>query len=942
MAKISISAIMARKNKLRILTILTCFLLVAILSQIIISRNPFSARAFGPDAGGLCVFENGDSHTYDLANQIICEGHDVLVPTGKTLKISGTHTFKDITVDGGTLIMAGGPHILSNLIVKNNGSVTHDSIVSGDIDTAFNNDRLNLQYLRDSGDNKKVHFIVTNNVRLENGGRIETNAKGFPGGQTTDTWGMGPGAGAPVYSNGIDGANSGGGGGSHGGLGGRGAYRHDSGGVQYYSSNSLAIYDVADNPVMHGSGGGTANARGRFAAGAAGGGVIIFRADNLFVDTDSKIEANGSSYNHADVRVTGGPGAGGSINITVNKIYTRVHNSYSSPSVIAGVDNGYGDSGQDGAFSSTIAINNLLQNIKANGGEGNYETGSAGGGMIRIDATGYAQICRILSSDPIDYIPDICEVTRTDNIDANKDVLISGKTIKSDYTKVWQEDGTHKVCPNPTTRNINNFIYYSFFSHHQDHTAGHINECEYMLFGSGGPLHQTYYYVTPQDVNHAIGEDCVSLSNGDKIVNPDGSASGWLFANDSRESISAKYATCDSKRHLKSLSMQNNARLTHSAPTYAESTSMIETTTTIADDSIGTGRWKKVDLITDTNFFMDATSKIDLSGLGYPAGYRVSDADQHFDGYGPHGGRGEYHGWETRIAGQGGGNAGKGGDGWDITENSWNNLSTYSTFDFGSGGGAALYYEDGLRGVNGANGGGRVRIKSHSFTMKSGSEIITNGNVANTACTGCSDEGAGGGGGAGGSAIIEFIESIDNDGTLIPPSANGGGGANSSNGILLIKIPGITNMNANVKSNGGAVAWSGYSGGGGGGVVVIRQITKSSPGIKKQLVAVDRAGSASFNPYGLQKDDIIEVQIEAHNLNLGQVTTIEDEILSTQDQTYTISRCEPNYDGNTINDPDNFNTLLIKEYDTTALPKVRWKFDPSAETVRLIYRCKVQ
>ena len=106
----------------------------------------------------------------------------------------------------------------------------------------------------------------------------------------------------------------------------------------------------------------------------------------------------------------------------------------------------------------------------------------------------------------------------------------------------------------------------------------------------------------------------------------------------------------------------------------------------------------------------------------------------------------------------------------------------------------------------------------------------------------------------------------------------------------------------------------------------------SSITIKKTLIAGDRAGSINFNPYSLQKDDLITVKLEISNPSQGGFT-LEDKLLKTNNASSNYT-CKPNGIFTAV--PSNSS---VKPLDTNADPLV-WQLDGSTKSVS--YQCQVQ
>ncbi|MDX9868602.1 MAG: hypothetical protein RBT78_11840 [Kiritimatiellia bacterium] len=153
--------------------------------------------------------------------------------------------------------------------------------------------------------------VVCENLRVENGGAIQTDGKGYAGGSgVAYAAGQGPGGGGPG-----SGPSLGGGvffGGSHGGSGRNGANLTAlSIGVTGYPYLATNTYGTAEAPLLPGSGGVGPSSVAAGYMGGSGGGAIRIEARSVMVN--GRICANGSApvgYSHASA------GSGGSVYIT--------------------------------------------------------------------------------------------------------------------------------------------------------------------------------------------------------------------------------------------------------------------------------------------------------------------------------------------------------------------------------------------------------------------------------------------------------------------------------------------------------------------------------------------------------------------------------------------------------------------------------------------------
>ena len=237
------------------------------------NNNRMTLLNYTLGVGNLCSSGNLTStcvlnSTYNFVDGEIIAGKNLIINvtgsiTNTSLNVSGTNHGASLLINFSTItILSGG------------------SIIGGNI------------------------TIVTNNLTLYNGSKIDVSFLGYNNR-------AGPGVGG----NGAGGYGAGGGGGSHGGVGGIG-----------YASNLVGspttpglVYDSSLYPTMFGSGGGyNLNYHGSPISyyGSAGGGIIaLFISDNL--EINGSLQSNGESPLSKQGH---GGGSGGSILIITNNI----------------------------------------------------------------------------------------------------------------------------------------------------------------------------------------------------------------------------------------------------------------------------------------------------------------------------------------------------------------------------------------------------------------------------------------------------------------------------------------------------------------------------------------------------------------------------------------------------------------------------------------------
>jgi len=240
--------------------------------------------------------------------------NDNVIITSGVATVSEAYRIGSLIVsNGATLVFANWSTYLaaSNVTVMTGGVMT--------LPAAFTSSQMSNRI-----------WVVCSNFTLDAGGSILAIGKGYargPGGNLT--YGYGPGGGYAYYNYGS--------GASHGGSCGQ-----TVDGVGGYGAN-----DVANAPMIPGSGGGgTQNG----AYGGDGGGLVIIQASNGTVTINGTINANGNNNSTA----AGGAGAGGGINIQCATF------AGSSTGLLTAVG-GNGDTGGGGGGGGRIAI--VYQNV---------------------------------------------------------------------------------------------------------------------------------------------------------------------------------------------------------------------------------------------------------------------------------------------------------------------------------------------------------------------------------------------------------------------------------------------------------------------------------------------------------------------------------------------------------------------------------------------------
>lgn len=348
------------------------------------------------------------------------------ITNGSFVKISGPHTFYNLTIDTGA-VLSGDP-LSDGINYPRYGPTTYPYLPSPAESNAYPVDTItNPDYnlggsfpLTASGINKKIDISVIGILTLN--GTVIADGLGYEGGYAPPTkwplycmgykldgrcggqdvnfsqrnkWvavgvgrGGGPGGGAHLYPS--DNSHVGGAGGSFGGVGSVGYWDHSqpSG---YCTNGSIPDSWAKPGPTYgsvgdFGSGGGYANYNTQVynANGGAGGGAIKIKAQTINMGNNGRISANGAKgqIGPGGQETSGGSGSGGSISILFNdgQIY--------SPVAKAGAGGcGSNISAQDGVVNVGVSTSKILAGtrITANGGDAaTIWNGMGGGGRVTV------------------------------------------------------------------------------------------------------------------------------------------------------------------------------------------------------------------------------------------------------------------------------------------------------------------------------------------------------------------------------------------------------------------------------------------------------------------------------------------------------------------------------------------------------------------------------
>ena len=269
------------------------------------------------------VIESKSDITINTTDKITVDGvidtqQKLTVNSGDTLENRGNINAKDAFLQP------------SRVITQSNGAYSIIDLLSSKNTDEFTNDG-----------NIDASTVNVSSSTISVNGEINTDGKGFPGGND-DQDGSGPGGG--IYPGSQDGS-----GGSHGGIGAPNSYGDDP---------IPPVYGSLTYPSEFGSGGSGSNKK----PGGNGGGIIHLYSENG-IAIDGTISADGSQAQQTYGQ-GGGGGAGGSI-------YFKSDNLAGTGMVTA--NGGNGRSGGGGGAGGRIAAdttNNFDGNMYAKGGTG--------------------------------------------------------------------------------------------------------------------------------------------------------------------------------------------------------------------------------------------------------------------------------------------------------------------------------------------------------------------------------------------------------------------------------------------------------------------------------------------------------------------------------------------------------------------------------------------
>lgn len=490
----------------------------------------------------------------------------------------------------------------------------------------------------------------------------------------------------------------------------------------------------------------------------------------------------------------------------------------------------------------------------------------------------------------------------------NQDVVIAGATVDAGIVQVWSEAGKHNQCSESVINPANGkkYNFKDFYS---------STLCNYENWSwSGG---STYYKKAPIEAYHTVGQLCNSI---------------YIHG--------TTYSTCDSKRHFKSLIIQNSGVLTHNELTTADFNDAVA-----GDPLNASGSRKKVDIEVAGDIVLESGGQINVDGKGYPGGGAIN-VNGYGSGFGLSSNAGNGNGDRRGGGGAYGGNGeaadSAGGTKYPVPYSANMVTSMADNLRYGSGSGYVRSHKGSLCGgvvglAPGVHGGGYIHIVSPTVSVSNTSFISANGAQGNHGGEhhSCgivgSDTDAYSGGGGGGLIWLQadYVDFPIGVGTS-PISVEGSGDTLTEGTQYLFQTVG--NPPTNISANGG-ISGGGH---GGGGRIVIGNSTScaNSVSIKKTLVAVNRAFNATpvnaaFNPYALQYNDRISVDLEVSNLIIDQLVTVTDNFLWNNLAVPNSVACS-----GSIHD--------VSGGGTKTASSISWTITPTDAIENLSYECTVQ
>ncbi len=530
---------------------------------------------------------------------------------------------------------------------------------------------------------------------------------------------------------------------------------------------------------------------------------MTLSAANITIDADSKINATDGGYLGGDSVTQNGSGPGGS---KVNQYGT------------AGASNGGkgGDSYPIGNYAGGTWYNSSFQPLEMGSGAG-YDTystypGGSGGGAIKITATDALAFNGIIETNgqPAQYgagggAGGSIYIT-TNNITGTGTLTANGGTggATAGYYFPGGGGGGGRIAvyyntTNWTTTDFNRMSVTGGTAGSASAEPGEVGTLAFIdvddnnMFIAKGFRWQQNDYNTARSTraNMTVLNAIVSTNVSNLTINItqifNSTNSTWNNTN-----VTSATKGSDIFTLYSSIIQFTNSSLV------GQNYTTLQSSTTELTNSNLLGQRYSIMTLSAANITIDADSKINASGAGYPGGDSTTQ-----NGSGPGGSKANQYGTA------GGGNGGKGGDSYPIANyagGTWHN-SSFEPLDLGSGAGYDTYAT-----YVGGSGGGAIKITATN-------KLIFDGN-------------------------------IDVSGKSPPSNYITGGGAGGSIYITTNNITGTGTLTANGGAGGGTGGFWNPGGGGGGGRIAVYYNTTNwtTTDFDKMSVTGGTAGSASAQP----------------------------------------------------------------------------------------------
>lgn len=761
-AKLSLSKLMKQRQGWRVGTIAASLVLLVILGQMIISKNPGWGHGASTVAAGekLDITTSGFiwNNTWCNASQVgnsyidynptngirvFCSGVDIL--TGDTSYKYNIDANADITISGtNTKVVVWGPLRARNLIIKDGATLTHAPLVyhavtSGvythNFDYGINNPHIHdVSYYRDQLEQdfdyrtgaisangistQKLVQITAQNVSIVNGGKIDVTGKGYPGGAGhAHNW---------EYDRIVndvspwvpDEATA-----SYLGMGTPNWPSPNIDETMYGGIRARARQDVCDNTGTNG----TSYPYGNFMGGSGGGGYAAeggigsYRENASFNQVPlcaswQHYSIGGKAYGENLNYGTGGGSAMGWVNESVANPWK----SYGNQAFPGGPGGGYISMN----VSGTLAISKT-SDVIANGSQGSSNFWAGGGGSGgKIDITA---VTILINNENIGNNPDVT-ADEWDHSDSARNANSGANWANDNRTETFAI--TSSLDPRNASGEHGSSGTVTFNATGQGSSSTASNH--FIAKGGKGGRSNTYRCtVDPFDSNISDADDPWCAAGGGSggvikitanvrtscVITPDSQTAPYIipaYCENGDVVIDNVQVITSGARAFNSLTIRNNGELTHDPLANGD-----------LDSGIGpaivteTGQNKKVDITLAGDLILTSGGKINVDGKGYPGAYAGATCGQEgrsgglpagFEqfGKGPGGGASSFLYVRSEPGqGAGAGYGGIGGRGLDRVSKGGSTSdisggitygSTDGTLDFGSGGGAEYFYHRGGSG----------------------------------------------------------------------------------------------------------------------------------------------------------------------------------------------------------------------------------------------------